>query len=132
MNLPPLPRSSQKGAWRRFLAGFGYAFSGIWYVLRTQRNMRIHALMAVLAVALSLFLHISTMEFALVFLAIAGVFISELFNTALECCVDLATPEYHPLAKIAKDVAAGAVLISAILAIAIGLCVFGPRLLALL
>src|SRR5689334_1306012 len=129
MSLPPLPRYSQKGAWERFLAGFAYAFSGLWYAIRTQRNMRIHTLIAALAITLGLVLHISALELAIVFLAIAGMFVSELFNTALELCVDLASPEYHPLAKIAKDVAAGAVLVNAMLAIVIGICVFVPHLL---
>ncbi len=129
MSLPPLPRYAQKGVWERFLAGFGYAFSGLWYAIRTQRNMRIHTLIAALAITLSLLLHISALELAIVFLAIAGMFVSELFNTALELCVDLASPEYHPLAKIAKDVAAGAVLVNAMLAIVIGICVFVPHLL---
>ena len=118
--------------WTKFIAGFGYAFSGLWYALRTQRNARVHAAIALLAIILGVVLHISSIEFALVFVAITGVFIAEMFNTVLEICVDLASPEYHPLAKIAKDVAAGAVLVNAMLAIIIGLFVFGPHLWALI
>jgi diacylglycerol kinase len=128
MSLPSLPRYSQKG---KLLSSFGYAFRGLWYALRTQRNMRIHAVFAVLALIAGLLLHISALEFAVVFLIIAGVFASEMFNTAIELCVDLSSPEYHPLAKIAKDVAAGAVLVNAIVAIIIGMCIFIPRLLTL-
>jgi len=73
-------------------------------------------------------LHISSVEFAMVFVAITGVFIAEMFNTVFELCIDLASHDYHPLAKIAKDVAAGAVLLSAILSVVIGLFVFGPHL----
>src|SRR5438270_10994634 len=132
MNEPPeLPPPSQ-GEWSKFIAGFGYAFSGLWYALRTQRNVRVHVLMALLAIALGIVLHISAVEFALIFVAITAVFIAEMFNTVFELCVDLASPEYHPLAKIAKDVAAGAVLLNAMLAVVIGLFVFGPHLLALI
>lgn len=116
------------GAWAAFVAGFGYAFSGLWHALRTQRNARVHAVVASLAIAGGAFLRISAVEFAIVFVAISGVFIAEMFNTALEACVDLASPQHHTLAKIAKDVAAGAVLVSAMLAVAIGLCIFGPHL----
>ena len=119
---------SLKGEWAKFIAGFGYAFSGLWYTLRTQRNARVHVFMAILAMLLGIVLHISAVEFAIVFVAITGVFISEMFNTVLELCIDLASPDYHSLAKIAKDVSAGAVLLSAILSVVIGLLVFTPHL----
>jgi diacylglycerol kinase len=112
----------------KFLAGFRYAFSGLWYALRTQRNIRVHVGIAILAILLGVVLHISAVEFAMVCVAITGVFIAEMFNTVFELCIDLASPDYHPLAKIAKDVAAGAVLLSAMLSIVIGLFVFGPHL----
>jgi diacylglycerol kinase len=111
-----------------FIASFGYAFSGLWHVLSTQRNARVHAAAAALAVGVGVFLRISAVEFALTFVAISSVFVAEMFNTAIEACVDLASPRWHPLAKTAKDVAAGAVLVSAMLAVLIGLCVFGPHL----
>ena len=122
------PSSSSKSAWAKFIASFGYAFQGLWYALRTQRNARVHAAIATLATILGIVLRISSVEFAIIFIAIAGVFVAEMFNTVFELCVDLASPEYHPLAKIAKDVAAGAVLLSAILSIVIGLFIFGPHL----
>lgn len=125
----PLP---QKHGWAKFIAGFGYAFQGLWYSLRTQINMQVHLAIAVLAIALGIVLRVSAVEFAMIFVAIAGVLIAEMFNTVIELCIDLASPEYHPLAKIAKDVSAGAVLVSAILAIVIALFVFGPHLWALL
>jgi diacylglycerol kinase len=124
-----LPRHpSHPDEWAKFIAGFGYAFSGLWYALRTQRNARVHAVIATLAIITGLALRISAVEFAIVFIAISGVFIAEMFNTVIEICVDLASPGYHPLAKIAKDVSAGAVLTSAFLSIIIGLCIFGPHL----
>ena len=132
MNEPPQLPPASRSEWAKFIAGFGYAFSGLWYALRTQRNVRVHVLIAVLAIVLGIILHISAIEFALIFVAITAVFIAEMFNTVIELCVDLASPEYHPLAKIAKDVAAGAVLLNAILSVVIGLFVFGPHLLALI
>lgn len=93
--------------------------------------MRVHAVIGVGAIVLGLLLRLSTVEFALIFVAITLVFTTEMLNTVAEACVDLVTREYHPLARIAKDVAAGAVLLNAILSIVIGLLVFGPHLLAL-
>ncbi len=111
---------------------FGYALSGLWYALRTQINIRVHLSIAILAILLGVVLRISAIEFAMVFVAITGVIIAEMFNTVFELCVDMASPEYHPLARIAKDVAAGAVLLSAILSVVIGLFVFVPHLWGLL
>ena len=122
----------QKSELEKFIAGFGYAFRGLWYAIRTQRNMRFHIVVAILVILAGLFLRVSAVEFAMLFVAITGVFIAEMFNTVIELCVDLASPDYHPLAKIAKDVAAGAVLLSAILSVIIGLFVLGPHLWALL
>jgi len=127
-DLRPPRQQPPQSEWAKFTAGFGYAFSGLWYVLHTQRNARIHVSMAALAILVGIVLHISAIDFALVFVAITGVFIAEMFNTVFELCIDLASPDYHPLAKIAKDVAAGAVLLSAMLSIVIGLFVFGPHL----
>src|SRR5690242_814345 len=117
-----------KSEWARFTASFGYAFSGLWYALRTQRNVRVHLFIGTCAVLLGIALRISALEFAMIFVAITGVFIAEMFNTVFELCVDLASPNYHDLAIIAKDVAAGAVLLSAFLSIIIGIFVFGPHL----
>jgi diacylglycerol kinase len=128
MSIPTLPPEPQKRSLAKFIAGFGFAFSGLWYALRTQRNALIHVVIAALAILMGIFLRISAIEFAMIFVAITGVFIAEMFNTVIELCVDLASPTYHPLAKIAKDVAAGAVLLSAMLSIVIGLFVFGPHL----
>ena len=125
------PEQARKSEWAKFVAGFGFAFSGLWYALRTQRNARVHALLATLAILLGILLRISNVEFALIFVAITSVFIAEMFNTVFELCVDLASPEYHPLAKIAKDVSAGAVLLNAMLAIIIALFVYSPHLWAL-
>ena len=125
---PPGRRPPPNTEWGKFIAGFSYAIQGLGYAFRTQRNIRVHATIAALAILLGIVLHISAIEFAMVFIAITSVFIAEMFNTVIELSIDLSTPEYHPLAKIAKDVAAGAVLLSAIIAIIIGLFIFGPHL----
>jgi diacylglycerol kinase len=125
---PPGRRPPSTTEWGKFIAGFAYAFQGLGYAFRTQRNIRVHATIAVLALIMGIILHISTLEFAMVFIAITSVFIAEMFNTVIELSIDLSTPHYHPLAKTAKDVAAGAVLLSAFLAIIIGLFIFGPHL----
>jgi len=121
-------RQPHQSEWAKFIAGFGHAFRGLWYALRTQRNARVHVTIAILAILMGVVLHISAVEFAMIFVAITGVFIAEMFNTVFELCIDLASPDFHPLAKIAKDVAAGAVLLSAMLSVMIGLFVFGPHL----
>jgi diacylglycerol kinase len=111
-----------------FFRSFVFAWSGLVYAVRTQRNARVHALLGTLAILLGIVLRISPVEFAMIFVAITLVFIAEMFNTVAEACVDLITDEYHPLAKIAKDVAAGAVLLNAMLSVVIGLFVFVPHL----
>src|SRR5260370_35870020 len=132
MEQPPTPEQSKRGELAKFIASFGYAFHGLWYALRTQRNMRVHLAAAIIITIAGIFLHVSAVEFAMLYVAIAGVMIAEMFNTVFEICVNLAKPEYHPLAGIAKDVAAGAVLLSALLAVVIGVFVFGPHLWALI
>jgi diacylglycerol kinase len=108
---------------------FGYAFSGWWYVIRTQRNAWIHALVSISVILLSLWLRLDAHEWAVIMLAIAIVWIAEFLNTALEAVVDLASPQQHPMAKVGKDVGAAAVLIAALASIVIGLLTLGPPLL---
>lgn len=116
---------------RDLIKSFQYALQGIVYSLATQRNMRIHFGVALFVMLLSLLLGVNRWEALLLFVAITLVIIAELFNTAIEALVDMATEEFHPLAKIAKDVAAGAVFLTAGLAIAIGMTVFIPYVYAL-
>lgn len=94
-------------------ASFGYAIAGITETLRSQRNMQIHALAATIAVVLGLLVELETVEWIAVVIVMALVLSLELVNTAIEAIVDLASPEYHRLAKVAKDAAAGAVLVAA-------------------
>lgn len=114
------------------LHSFGHAFRGLALLLRTQPNARIHALATILVAALGLWLRLSLVEWALIALAIACVWVAEALNTALELLVDLASPNPHPLAGQAKDVAAAAVLIAAIGSVVIGVLVFGPHILRIL
>jgi diacylglycerol kinase len=104
----------------------------MWHVLRTQRNARIHLSLALAVIVLGLWLGLSRIEWAIIVLTIGLVLAAEAFNTVAEAAVDLATDEYHPLAKIAKDVAAGAVLLMAITAAIVGLLILGPPLWAAL
>ena len=115
----------------RLARSFGYAFRGLGILLRTQANARIHAAATMLAVAAGFWFDISRGEWCAVIAAIGLVWTAEGLNTALEAVVDLVSPDQHPLAGRAKDVAAGAVLCAAISAFVIGLLIFGPRLCAL-
>ncbi len=107
---------------------FRYAFAGWWYVIRTQKNAWIHALVSVAVVLVALWLRIPARDWAVIILAMAMVWSAEFINTALEAIVDLASPQHHPLAQVGKDVGAAAVLIAAGAAALIGLLVLGPPL----
>ena len=109
---------------------FRYAFAGWWYVIRTQKNAWIHAVISFAVIIVSLWLQLLARDMAVLVLAIAMVWIAEFLNTALEAVVDLASPELHPLAKVGKDVGAAAVLIAALASIIVGLLIIGPPLLA--
>ena len=121
---PPDPRG-------RLARSFGYALRGLGMMLRTQANARLHAAAAVLAVAAGFWFRIAHVEWCAVVAAIGLVWTAEGLNTAIEAVVDLVSPERHPLAGRAKDVAAGAVLCAALAALATGVLIFGPRVWAL-
>ena len=110
------------------LYSFDYAIRGIVYALRTQRNMRWHFAVSVAVFIGALIFRISGIELVALVFAVGMVLVAELINTAIEATVDLTTDGYDPLAAVAKDVAAGAVLISAITAVAVGYVVLFPRL----
>ena len=107
---------------------FGHAFHGLWYVIRTQRNAWIHAVITMLVLLAALWLHLPLRDWAVLFLTIALVWTAEFINSALEAVVDLASPQVHPLAKVGKDVGAAAVMIASLAAILVGLLVLGPPL----
>jgi diacylglycerol kinase (ATP) len=106
---------------------FNYAIEGIIHVLRTQRNMRIHFGVAVGVLVAALVLNVSRLELIALLLSIAFVLIAEMFNTAIEAAVDVASTSFDPMAKLAKDIGAGAVLIAALNAIAVGYLVFSGQ-----
>jgi diacylglycerol kinase len=110
-------------------SAFRYAFSGWWFVIRTQRNAWIHAVATAAVLVMSFWLRLSLLEWAVVLLAVAMVWLAEFLNTALEAVVDLASPQHHELAKVGKDVGAAAVLITAASSALIGFLVLGPPLL---
>jgi len=110
------------------LHSFGYAFRGWWYVIRTQRNAWIHALVTTMVILLASLLRLPARDWAVLFVTIAMVWTAEFLNTALEAVVDLASPRNHPLAKVGKDVGAAAVLIAALTSILVGLLILGPPL----
>jgi diacylglycerol kinase (ATP) len=105
-----------------------YAIEGIVHVLRTHRNMRIHFAAAIAVLVAAVWLGVTRFELIALMLAIAFVLVAEMINSAVEQAVDLATTAFDPLAKLAKDIAAGAVLISAITAVGVGYLVFSRRL----
>lgn len=117
-----------KTFFRSRLLAFKYAFHGWWYVIRTQRNAWIHALMTMLVVLMALWLRLPARDWAVLLIAITLVWTAEFINTALEAVVDLASPTRHPLAKVGKDVGAAAVLIAALTSVVIGLLLLGPPL----
>lgn len=111
---------------------FGYAFAGIFTGIRKERNMKIHCLAMFGVICAGILLQISALEWCICFVLFGLILSLELVNTAVEAVVDLVTEEKKPLAKIAKDTAAGAVLISAIMAVIVGCILFIPRLLDIL
>ncbi|MGL4739684.1 MAG: diacylglycerol kinase [Sarcina sp.] len=113
---------------KKLLNSFNFAINGIIYALRTQRNMRIHFAIALIVLLASFLYDISKLEFIALAISITLVVVAELINTAIESVIDLGTNHYHPLAKIAKDTAAGAVFLTALNAILVGYIVFGDKL----
>jgi len=107
---------------------FNYAFEGVIHALRTQRNMRIHFAIAAAVLVLAFVYDVTRLELIALMISIAFVLIAEMVNTAVEATIDLSTPSFDPLAKVAKDMAAGAVLIASVNAVAVGYLVLADRL----
>ncbi len=108
---------------------FQVAFIGIWHTLKTQRNAQIHLFIALMILALGLILNLNFTEWAIIALTMGFVIATEMLNTAVEAAMDFATTDFDPQIKIVKDVAAGAVLVSAMAAVVVGLLIMGPKLL---
>jgi diacylglycerol kinase (ATP) len=140
MGTAPMPRASSlmspmKPAYERrrpyrgrFILSCSFALDGLRCVLKSERNARIHLVIAALVVACALWLRISAIEWALITLTIALVFCSEVLNTAIELIVDMTRPNPDPVAKHAKDMAAGATLVAALAAAVVGTLILGPKL----
>lgn len=112
---------------QRRLQAFGYALAGWWH-MRTQPHAWVHGTATLAVLALGAWLGLPARDWAVILLAVGLVWVAEMVNTAIESAVDMAGPGFHPLAKTAKDVAAGAVLAAALVAAGIGLLVLGPPL----
>ena len=119
---PPLP------SWRRTLRSFRFAAAGVIFLVRTQPNARVHLAAAAAVAALAAWLRVSPSAWATLALCVGLVVSLEAMNTAVEFAVDLASPRHHELAKAAKDTAAAAVLIAAVLSVVVGLLLLGPPL----
>ena len=114
------------------IKSFRFAFHGIYLVVRFENNTRVHILATFAVLALGFFLQLSLIEWTIILIQIGLVWTAEIFNTALEKLVDLVSPEFNPKAGVIKDVAAGAVLVTSIIAAIIGLLIFGRKALHLL
>lgn len=107
---------------------FGQAYRGILYSWKTQKHLRFHIVAGTIVLIAAWWLKLTRWEWAILLLTIGSVIAAEVMNTAVEIVVDLVQPNFHPLAGMAKDVAAGAVLVTAIQAVAVGIVIFGPPL----
>lgn len=111
----------------RFFKSFGYAFAGLIYAFKTQLNFKIHCLAAILVIVLGFYIKLSVAEWLWIACAITLVLVVELLNTAIEVLVDLVSPQQNQKAGVVKDIAAAAVLISALLSLIVALLIFVPK-----
>lgn len=112
--------------------GFSFAWNGLKKVAKSERNFQIHLLATLLVIGMAIFLKLSVVEWAIIMIVIGFVLVTELINSAIERIIDYLRPEIHPLAKIIKDIGAGAVLLSAVIAVSVGLFIFLPKLIILI
>ena len=115
----------------RLAVSFGHAWRGIRYVIKHEKNARIHLVFAVVVLILGLVLGITNRDLAAILMAVIIVFFAEIMNTAFEKTLDLVQPNHHPQVKLIKDMAAGAVLVTAVVSAAIGIVIFTPYLVGL-
>lgn len=123
-------RKKQKGI-KKFINSFQYPIKGLRYAYKNEQNLAVDVGMALLVLIFGFLFKINKYEWAILMLTIGLVISCELVNTAIEAVVDLVTEEYHPLAKVAKDTSAAAVLIFAVIAVIVGLIIFLPKVIAL-
>ena len=120
-----------KNGFHKRIRSFSYAFKGLFELVKSEPNARIHLVATIAAVSAGIFLRISNAEWCIVLIVIAFVWAAEAINTVIEKLADHLFPEYHETARIAKDIAAGAVLVCAIVALICGLIVFLPKLVSI-
>ena len=126
-----LKNKKKKYSLKKLFHSFGYAFKGIITVYKTEQNIMIHTIVAILVIALGIYFKVSSLEACILIIVIGLVIAFEIINTAIEYTIDMAMPNIHPLAKMAKDASSGAVLIMAITSIIVGLIIFLPRIISL-
>ena len=123
--------SKEKFSIKKRIKSFGYAFNGLWLLIRDEHNARIHLSISILVIAAGFYFSIHYIEWLILILTIGFVFVAEFFNSAIEALADKVSEEKHPYIKKAKDLAAGGVLFAAISSVLIGLIIFGSRILDL-
>ncbi len=114
-------------SFNKLINSFKYAIRGIKSALKSEQNMKVHFIIMELVILMAIILNINTFEWLIILICFMSVISSELFNTAMEKCVDLASPKFNELAKLAKDISAGAVLVTAFFSALIGLIIFLPK-----
>lgn len=124
--------NNDKGGLIKRMKSFQYAFTGIYELIKSEPNSRIHLIAMIAAVAAGFFFRISSAEWCVILIVIAIVWAAEAFNTIVEKLADHLFPEYHETARVAKDVAAGAVLVCALVALACGVIIFLPKLISVI
>lgn len=117
---------------RKRIQSFAHAFAGVFTLMKTQANAWIHLLATIVVISAGVAFGVTPLEWCVLVLSIAMVWVTEAVNTAIEFAIDLTSPEYHELAKKSKDVAAGAVLLAAFASVAVGAMIFGPHVIDLL
>ena len=123
-------RKKQKGI-KKFINSFSYPIKGLRYAYKNEQNLAVDVGIALLVIIFGFLFRINKYEWAILVLTIGLVISCELINTAIEAVVDLVTEEYHPLAKVAKDTSAAAVLVFALVAVVVGLIIFVPKIIGL-
>lgn len=109
-----------------------YAWNGLVTLIKTEKNFQIHLTVSIFVIIINVILQLSVIEWTIILLTIGSVLITEAFNTTVELTIDYVKPEFHPQAKIIKDIAAGAVLLAASISVIIGIIIYIPKILALL
>jgi diacylglycerol kinase (ATP) len=114
---------------KKLLRSFSYAWEGLIYTIKTQLNMQIHLLVLVVVILLGFWVGLNFFEWSIIIMVSTMVLVAEMLNTAIEAAVDIKTSDYHELAKVAKDVAAAAVLLASLAAVLVGIILIGPKVL---